>query len=93
MLIRYLNIINLTEIPTSIYKMGAPSVKLPLKSWFTLSTVVYTNVYIKNSSDNLTKSFMIHKIYGFQYMILKEIQIIFVSMISSIADQLIITYT
>ena len=25
--------------------MGAPSVKLPLKSWFTLSTVVYTNVY------------------------------------------------
>ena len=34
-----------TEIPTSIYKMGAPSVKLPLKSWFTLSTVVYTNVY------------------------------------------------
>ena len=33
MLIPYLNIINQRQIHTSIYKMGGPSVKLPLISW------------------------------------------------------------
>ena len=37
------------------------------------------NVYIKNSSENLTESSMIHEMYGCQCMTLKEIKIIFVS--------------
>ena len=115
--------------------MGAPNVKLPLKSWlssfhlilvhiinsslnliyiyiyikkiyiyilkiyiyiyiYILKIYIYIYIYIKNSSDNLTKSFMIHKMYHCQYMILKEIHIIFVSMIiCSVADHFIITYT
>ena len=60
----------------------------------TSSIVVQINVYIKNSSDNLTKSFMIHEMYDYQYMKLKEINIIFVIMIFfSVADNFIITST
>ena len=71
-----------TEIPTSNYKMGGTSVKLILISWpftipFNLGYVHIINiglkdVYIKNSSDNLTKSFMIHEMCGCQCMILHE---------------------
>ena len=52
------------------------------------------NAYIKNSSDNLTKSYMIYEMYGCQCMILKEINIIFVSVIMcSIFGNLINTST
>ena len=52
------------------------------------------NTYIKNSSDNLTKSYMIYEMYGCQSMILKEINIIFVSVIMcSIFGNLINTST
>ena len=52
------------------------------------------NAYIKNSSDNLTKSYMIYEMYGCQSMILKEINIIFVSVIMcSIFGNLINTST
>ena len=37
---------------------------------------IYIYIYIKNTSDNLTKSFMIHEMCGCQRMILKEIHII-----------------
>ena len=51
-------------------------------------------MYIKSSSANLTKSFMIREMYACQCMILKEIHIIFVSMIiCSIVDYLITAYT
>ena len=52
-----------TEIPTSIYKMGAPSVKIPLISWLFMISFNFgyvhiigsglNNAYTKNSSDNL----------------------------------------
>ena len=75
--------------------MGGPSVSLPLISClFTmpfkfgyvqsssgLNKWFKKNVYINTSSDNLTKSFMIHEMYGCQGMILKEIKTIFVYMI------------
>ena len=49
--------------------------------------VVKTNVYIKNSSDNLINTFTIHEMCDCQCMILKEINIIFVSVIiCSIVD-------
>ena len=35
-----------TEIPTSIYKMGAPSVKLPLISWLFIIPFNFGYVYI-----------------------------------------------
>ena len=51
-------------------------------------------MYIKNILDNLSKSFLIHEINGCPYMILKEIHVIFVSMIiCSIVDHLINTST
>ena len=68
------------EIPTSNYKIGRTSVKLILISW--LFTIPFnldyihiinsglTDVCIKNSSDNLTKPFMIPEMYGCQCMIL-----------------------
>ena len=62
--------------------MCGTSAKLTLISWlftipFNLGYVHIissglTNVYIKNSSDNLTKSFMTHEIYGCQFMILHK---------------------
>ena len=62
------------EIATSNYEMGRKSVKLTLISWrFTIPfNLCYvdiinsglTNVYIKISSDNLTKSLMIHEMCG-----------------------------
>ena len=84
--------------------MGGPSVKLPLISWLfiiaykfgylTSATVVKTNVYVKNSCVNLIKFFIIHKMYGYLHIILKEINAVFVSVIiCSIADNLINTST
>ena len=62
--------------------MGGTSVKLALISWlftipFNLGYVHIinsglTSVYLKNSSDNLAKSFMIYEIYGCQCMILHK---------------------
>ena len=62
--------------------MGGISVKLTLTSeLFTIPFnlgLVYiissglTNVYIKNSADNLTKSFMIREMYGYLCMILHK---------------------
>ena len=87
-----------TKIPTSIYKMGGPSVKLSLISWVFIIPFNFgydhINVHIKNSSGNLTKSFMIHEMHGCQCMILKGINIALVSVIIwSIADNLINTST
>ena len=89
------------EIPTSIYKMGGPSVKLYLISQlfvkpFNFSYVYIINsslknfVHIKNSSDNYTKSFMIHEMYGCHYMILMGINILASVIIRSIVENLII---
>ena len=47
----------------------------------TSATVVKTNVYVKNSCDNLIKFFMIHKMYGHLRIIQKEINAVFVSVI------------
>ena len=90
-----------TEILTPIYKLGAPSVNLPLISWLFIIpfnfgyvhiTISGLNKYIKNSSDN--KSFMVHEMYGCQCIMLKEIHIIFVYMIIClIADNFINTST
>ena len=62
--------------------MGGISVKLILTSQlftipFNLGLLYIissglTNVYIKNSADNLTKSFMITEMYGYLYMILHK---------------------
>ena len=79
------------------------SVKLPLISWlFTIFfnfgyvhfiSSVLKNVYIKNSSDNSAKYFMVREMYGCPCMI-KKINFIFVSVIiCSVADNLIITST
>ena len=46
--------------------------------------MVKTNVYVEMKckiSDNLTKFFMIHEMYGYHYMIIKEINIILVFVI------------
>ena len=55
-----------------MYKMGAPSVKLTFDLLafhhnlllVNFGYVMYSNVCINNSSDNLTKSFIIHERYG-----------------------------
>ena len=92
-----------TEIPTSIYKMGGPSVDLCLWSFllfiipFNFGYVHIINSNLKkceNISDNLTKTFRIHEMYGCQCMILKGINIVLVSVIiCSIVDSLINTST
>ena len=41
-----------TEIPTSIYKIGAPSVKLPLISWLFMIFLNFGYVHIINSGLN-----------------------------------------
>ena len=52
---------------------------------FTSSTVVYTIVYIRNtSSDNLTNILTIYEMYDCYCMILKKINMKFVSLSSSI---------
>ena len=69
-----------------MYKIRAPSVKLPLTSWLFIITFnlfcshhqqwfKHIYIYIINSSDNLTNTFMNHEMYGCQCMILKEIHI------------------
>ena len=42
----------MTEIPTSIYKMVGPSVKLPLISWLIIIPYNFGNVHISNSGLN-----------------------------------------
>ena len=91
------------EIPTSIYKMDGPSVKLYLISQLFVKPFNFSYVYIinsslknfvriKNSSENYTKSFMIHEMYGCHCMILMGINIILASVIiRSIVENLIIT--
>ena len=84
--------------------MGRTSVNLSLISFLVIMPFDFgyfdniksglKNAYIKNSSDNLTKSYMIYDMYGCQSMILKEINIIFVSVIMcSIFGNLINTST
>ena len=84
--------------------MGRTSVNLSLISFLVIMPFDFgyfdniksglKNAYIKNSSDNLTKSYMIYEMYGCQSMILKEINIIFVSVIMcSIFGNLINTST
>ena len=52
---------------------------------FTSSTVVYTIVYIRNtSSDNLTNTLTIYEMYDCYCMMLKKINMKFVSLSSSI---------
>ena len=49
-----------TEIPTSIYKMGGPSVKLSLISSFFIIPYDFVYVYIINSSlKTVLKTFLI----------------------------------
>ena len=91
------------DIPTSIYKMGGPSVKISLISQlfvipfnfgyvYIISSSLKNFIRIKNSSDNYTKSFMIHEMYGCHGMILMGINIILASVIiCSIVENLIIT--
>ena len=73
--------------------MGAPSVKLPLKTWLVIIPFNFGSHYQQWFKHMyILKIVLIHEMYGSQYMILKEIRIIFVSMIiCSIADHLIIT--
>ena len=84
-----------TEIPITIYEMGAPSIKLPLKSWLAIIPFNFGSYYQKCFKHMyILKIVLIHEMHGCQYMILKEIRTIFVSMIiCSIADHLTITYT
>ena len=42
----------MTEIPTSIYKMGGPSVKLPLISWFFIIPYNFGYLHISNRGLN-----------------------------------------
>ena len=78
----------------SIYKVGGPSIKLPLISWFLIMLFNFGYVYIiscglngciyivKNSScDNLTNSFTIPEMYGRKCLVTKGINIVLASLI------------
>ena len=105
MLILYLNKINqrlkylhlfinwMHQLYNYLWSLGFSSYLLILVM-FTFLTVVEIKVYIKTILDNLSNSFLIHEINGCSYMILKEVHVIFVSMIiCSIVDHLINTST